>query len=173
MIALRPATPEDLALIQHWDEQPHVRGTGGDEDFNDWDWENQLGRDVAWREFLIAELDGRAIGFVQIIDCREEESHYWSEDCPPHSRAIDIWIGEADCLGKGYGTAMMRLAFARCFSDPCCQHILIDPMADNFAAHKFYESLGFKPLGPRQFGPDASLVYQLIRADWRPGENHA
>lgn len=173
MIALRPATPADLQLILHWDEQPHVRDTGGDPEWNDWNWEEELGRDVPWREFLIAELDGRPIGFIQIIDCREEDSHYWGDNCPEHSRAIDIWIGEADELGKGYGTQMMQLAFARCFAHSLCQHILIDPMADNTAAHRFYESLGFKLLGPRRFGPDDCLVYQLTRADWRSGVQDA
>lgn len=173
MIRLRTATLADLPLILHWDEQPHLRGTGGDEDWNDWDWENQLGRDVPWREFLIAELDSRPIGFVQIIDCREEESHYWGNDCPEHSWAIDIWIGEEDELGKGHGTAMMRLAIARCFAHPLCNDILIDPMADNVRAHCFYESLGFKLLGPRTFGPDDCLVYHLTRAAWRHGDPNA
>ncbi len=173
MITLRPATPDDLGLILHWDEQPHVKETGGDEDLNEWDWENQLARNVPWRELLIAMLDDRPIGFVQIIDCREEESHYWGTDCPEHSWAIDIWIGEADCLGKGYGTKIMRLAISRCFAHPFCEHILIDPMADNTAAHRFYESLGFKLQGPRRFGPDDSLVYQLARADWRNGDHNA
>jgi len=173
MITLRLATPEDLPLILNWDEKPHVRDVGGDPDWNDWNWAEELGRDVPWREFLIAELDGRPIGFVQIIDCREEESHYWGEDCPEHSRAIDIWIGEEDELGKGHGTAMMRLAIARCFAHPLCNDILIDPMADNVRAHRFYESLGFKLLGPRRFGPDDCLVYHLARAGWRNGEQHA
>lgn len=173
MIRLRPATLQDLPLILHWDEQPHVRETGGDPEWNDWNWKVELGRNVPWREFLIAERDSRAIGFIQIIDCREEESHYWGEDCPEHSRAIDIWIGEADELGKGYGTQMMRLAFERCFANPLCQHILIDPMADNIAAHRFYEALGFKLMGPRRFGPDDCLVYQLTRADWRHGAKNA
>jgi RimJ/RimL family protein N-acetyltransferase len=75
---------------------------------------------------------GRPIGFVQIIDPAREESHYWG-DCEPNLRAIDIWIGEADCLNKGYGTQMMRLAIERCFADPSVTAILIDPLASNTA----------------------------------------
>jgi len=173
MIRLRTATLSDLPLILHWDEQPHVQDVGGDPEWNDWNWDEELGREVAWREFLIAELDGRPIGFVQLIDCREEESHYWGNDCPEHSWAIDIWIGEGDELGKGHGTAMMRLAIDRCFARPFCEHILIDPMADNVRAQRFYGSLGFKLLGPRRFGPDDCLVYQLTRAGWRNGDQNA
>ena len=161
-VALRLATPDDLDLIQRWDEAPHVRETGGDPEFNDWDWAGQLGRVVPWREFLIAEVSGRPIGFLQIIDPAEEESRYWG-DCGPNLRAIDIWIGEADALGQGYGTQMMQAAIARCFADPAVAAILIDPMASNTAAHRFYERLGFRFVERRFFGPDDCFVFRLDR----------
>ena len=86
---LRKANPADLPLLRLWDEAPHVAETAGDPDWNDWDWENQLGRDVPWREMLIAEADGRPVGFVQLIDPGREESRYWG-DCQPGLRAVDI-----------------------------------------------------------------------------------
>jgi aminoglycoside 6'-N-acetyltransferase len=167
---LRPATPADLPLLKRWDEAPHLAGTLGDEDFNDWDWENQLGRAVPWREMLIAEVDGRPVGFVQIIDPAEEESHYWG-DCPTGLRAIDIWIGEPGDIRRGLGRRMMRLALGRCFADPAVTAVLVDPLADNAAAHRFYEALGFRPVGPRSFGPDRCLVYSLDVARWREGSD--
>uniref|UniRef100_UPI00202EF899 GNAT family N-acetyltransferase n=1 Tax=Dyadobacter sp. MSC1_007 TaxID=2909264 RepID=UPI00202EF899 len=106
MIKFRAATINDLNLLRHWDEQPH---TVASDPNDDWGWETELLRSPEWREQLIAELDGRPIGFVQIIDPLMEDSHYWGE-VPANLRAIDIWIGEADDLGKGYGTEMMRLA---------------------------------------------------------------
>jgi aminoglycoside 6'-N-acetyltransferase len=66
---------------------------------------------------LIAELDGRAIGFIQIIDPAQEESHYWGT-MPEGFRAIDIWIGLESDLGKGYGTEMMRQSMAGCQVPP-------------------------------------------------------
>ena len=126
--------PQDVALLRHWDEQPHVIESGVDED---WGWETELARDPPWREQLVAELDGRPIGFIQIIDPALEDSHYWGEDVPPNLRAIDIWIGEASELGKGHGTRMMELAIERCFADPAVTEILIDPLARNTRAHRF------------------------------------
>ncbi|HSF95608.1 MAG TPA: GNAT family N-acetyltransferase [Thermohalobaculum sp.] len=170
---LRPAGPEDLALLRHWDEQPHLQEIAGDPEFNDWDWENQLGRSVPWREMLIAvdDADGdRPIGFVQIIDPAREESHYWGE-VPQNLRAIDIWIGEASDIGKGHGRRMMGLAIERCFADPAVTAILIDPMVENIRAHRFYEAMGFRFVERRAFGPDDTLVYKLERADWREREN--
>jgi aminoglycoside 6'-N-acetyltransferase len=162
MINLRPATSADLALLQHWDEQPHVIDSDPNDD---WYWEIELDRTPDWREQLIAELDGRAIGFMQIIDPAREESHYWGE-IADNLRAIDIWIGEATDLGKGYGTQMMQLAIARCFADSAVTAILIDPLASNTRAHRFYERLNFQFVEARRFGEEDCFVYCLNRADW-------
>jgi aminoglycoside 6'-N-acetyltransferase len=116
---------------------------------------------------LIAELDGRPIGFLQIIDPLEEESHYWG-NTPKNLRAIDIWMGEAQDLGRGYGTVMMRLAMDRCFHNTTVTSILIDPLSSNQRAHRFYERLGFKFLEERLFGDDHCFVYQFERKDWVP-----
>ena len=166
MLRLRPATLDDLALLERWDEQPHVIESDPNDD---WGWATELGRAPDWREQLIAELDGRPIGFVQIIDPAEEDSHYWGE-CPADLRAIDVWIGDEADLGRGYGTTMMRLAIARCFAAPEVTAILIDPLASNLRARRFYERLGFRYVEDRRFGEDECAVYRLERGDWaRPG----
>ena len=72
-VTLRPATLDDVPLLQHWDEQPHVMAAGGDDDSIDWHIE--LALDPAWSWTLIGEEDGRPFGVVQVIDPREEESH--------------------------------------------------------------------------------------------------
>lgn len=162
MINLRCATLADLDLLRHWDEQPHV--IFGDPN-DDWNWEIELDRTPDWREQLIAQIEGRPIGFIQIIDPAREESHYWG-DIAANLRAIDIWIGESTDLGKGYGTKMMQLALARCFVNPAVTAVLIDPLASNTRAHRFYERLGFQFIERRQFGDDNCFVYQLERAVW-------
>lgn len=159
---LRFATTSDLALLRHWDEQPHVIASDPNDD---WGWAVELDRTPDWREQLIAELDSRPIGFIQIIDPAREESHYWG-DVPLNLRAVDIWIGEETDLGKGYGTTMMQLALARCFADPAVTAVLVDPLVSNTRAHHFYERLGFQFVEPRRFGDDDCYVYRLERADW-------
>jgi len=165
-INLRPANIDDLALLRHWHEQPHVLAATGATTGDDWGWETELAKNPAWREQLIAELDGRPLGFIQIIDPRLEETHYWGADCPPNLRAIDIWIGEAGDLGKGYGTTMMKLALEKCFAAPEVTAVIIDPLASNGSAIRFYERLGFKFVERRQFDDDDCTVYRLERADW-------
>ena len=130
------------------------------------DWPDELRGQDEYSEYLIAELNGQPIGAMQIIDPHLESTHYWGE-IEPNLRAIDIWIGEPDCLGKGYGETMMRLALQRCFADPRVSAIVIDPLASNIRAHKFYRRMGFVPVGPRTFDEDKCLVHELKRQDWR------
>ncbi len=162
-IRLRDATPADAPLLRGWEQQPHLQESGVDED---WEWETELPRKPSWRKQLIAELDGRPIGFVQIIDPAVEGSHYWGA-VEADLRAIDIWIGEAECLGRGHGSEMMRQALARCFADPAVTAVLLDPLSSNKRAHRFYRRVGFVPVGPRRLGNDDCLVMRLSRGDWQ------
>ncbi|WP_199332908.1 GNAT family N-acetyltransferase [Nostoc sp. FACHB-190] len=163
VINLRFATSADLDLLRHWDEQPHVMASDPNDD---WNWVVELEKTPDWREQLIAEIDGRPIGFIQIIDPAREESHYWG-DVAENLRAIDIWIGEESDLGKGYGTKMMQLALARCFAEPSVAAVIIDPLANNTRAHRFYERFGFQFVEYRRFGEDECFIYRLNRLDWQ------
>jgi aminoglycoside 6'-N-acetyltransferase len=170
-IVLRSVTQADVDLLDHWDRQPQVISATTDDPaatkaFQDVYWPDEFAAQDEYNQYLIAELDGRPIGAMQMIDPHLERTHYWGE-IPSNLRALDIWIGEPDCLGKGYGETMMRLAFQRCFADPAVTAIVIDPLVSNARAHKFYQRIGFKPVGQRKFGDDDCLVHELSRADWR------
>ncbi|MBE9170391.1 acetyltransferase [Pleurocapsales cyanobacterium LEGE 06147] len=159
---LRPATSADLNLLRHWDSQPHVIASNPNAQ---WDWSVELQHNELGREQLIAEINGRPIGFIEITDPARDESNYWG-NVTENLRAIDIWIGEEADLGKGYGTKMMQLALSRCFTDPTVLAVLVEPLASNTRAHRFYERLGFQFVEQRQFGDDDCFVYRLNRADW-------
>jgi aminoglycoside 6'-N-acetyltransferase len=159
-VRLRPAQGSDAALLRRWDEAPHLADSQGDDD---WQWETDLGVPRQGREQLVAELDGRPIGYVEILDPATDPERYWGE-MPPGYRAIDIWIGEPDAVGRGFGTEMMRQALERCFSDASVHTVLVDPLASNTRAHRFYERLGFRLVERRFFGEDDSFVYQLLRS---------
>jgi aminoglycoside 6'-N-acetyltransferase len=166
-LRLRDANPSDVQQLLAWDAEPHIIASKGVES---WGWERELARSPTWREQLIAEVDDRPIGFIQIIDPLLEDSHYWGE-CGTGLRAIDIWIGERDFLGKSFGSRMMRRALERCFADPSVDGILVDPMANNQRARRFYERLGFRFVEERRFGDDECAVYRLDREDWRRTES--
>lgn len=162
MIRLRKAGIEDLETLKNWDEQEHVIESDPNDD---WNWEHELTKTPEWREQFIAEFEGRAIGFVQIIDPAEEETNYWG-DVGANKRTVDIWIGEKQYLGKGYGTEMMSLALDRCFGEAGVEEVLIDPLASNKRAINFYKKLRFVFLENRTFGEDECEVYSIKRENW-------
>ena len=77
MIRLRVATIEDSPMLKKWADDVGL-WTPNDED-GSFDWDYEIPRKVDWRELLVAEQDGRPIGFIQITDAAVEESHYWGE----------------------------------------------------------------------------------------------
>ncbi len=153
-LRLRRARPGDLALLETWDRDPAVMAAGVDG--ASWRWARELRRAPPWREMLIAETWGRPVGFVQIIDPCREESRYWGR-VPAGLRAVDLWIGAAADRGRGLGARMMRLALARCRAAGA-RAVLIDPLARNRSALRFYRRMGFRPVGRRRFGEDDCLV---------------
>ena len=185
-LVLRPATIDDVPLLESWDRAPHVIAACTDDptattafDGLSWPEELQLARDLGpdvW-QILIAELvpaapapgpARRPIGVVQIIDPHREPTHYWGQ-ITPGRRALDIWIGEVDALGSGWGTRMMTSVLDRICADPGVQEVVIDPLMSNERAHRFYRRLGFRDVGPRWFGPDHCLVMSLDPAARRAG----
>lgn len=161
-VSLRSARPQDQELLEYWDTKPHVVACDPSDGL---DWEFELPRSVPWRELLIAEIEGIPIGFIQIIDPKEEETNYWGE-IGPNKRAIDIWIGEESDLNKGYGAEMMQLAIARCFENPDVDEILIDPLITNTDAIRFYERIGFEFLEQRNFDGDECFIYRFLRSSF-------
>ncbi|GAB08803.1 hypothetical protein GOARA_021_00400 [Gordonia araii NBRC 100433] len=169
-VVLRPARVEDVPQLRAWDREPHVIACTTDDpaattafDGIDWVDEIESASDVSYH--LIAEVGGRPIGAMQVIDPQREPTHYWG-DVGPNLRAVDIWIGETDALNHGYGTQMMTQVIDEAFADPAIEAIIIDPLNSNTDAHRFYQRLGFRPVGRQVFDGDDCLVHRLDRDDW-------
>lgn len=162
MLTLRSMRIDDVALLERWDDDPDVAAALGGRGADWYDWRAELGRDVAWRELLIAEEDGRPIGFVQLIDAVEEETHYWG-DPEPGTWAIDVWIGSPRDRSRGLGTDLMRAAIGRTFESHGAATIVVDPAVTNPRAIAFYRRLGFEPIGERAVDGDVCLVMRVSR----------
>lgn len=160
-VVLRKVRPEDAALLDCWDSDEAVIASNPN-DVGQSDWAAEIAADPDWRRFWIADENGRAVGVLIDIDPAREESRYWG-DCGPGLRAFDVWIGAAKDRGRGVGGEMMRLALAEAFADPAVEAVLIDPLASNAAAIRFYERAGFRPVERRRFGEDDCLVMRRDR----------
>ncbi len=157
-------------MLAEWDREPHVIACSSDKPdlevaFDGIDWPEELAQPSPVSFYCIAEVDGRPVGVMQIIDPHLEPTRYWGE-IEPNLRAMDIWIGPKDALNRGYGTQMMTIAADQAFADPAVTAIVIDPLNSNVDAHRFYQRLGFEVVGRRMFDEDDCLVHRLTRETW-------
>ena len=58
---------------------------------------------------------------------------------------------------------MMRQALARCFAPVDVEAVLIDPLASNVDAIRFYRRMGFEFVEARDLGDDHCHVHRLPR----------
>jgi aminoglycoside 6'-N-acetyltransferase len=169
-VVLRPATLDDAAIMHRWDRDPAVIACSSDNPeaevaFEGADWAEEIAAATPLSFHLIAEERGRPVGALQIVDPHLEPTAYWGA-IEPDLRAIDVWIGDPADRNRGLGAEIMRQAIELCFAAPAVAAIVIDPLASNTAAHRFYRRLGFEPVGRRLFGTDDCLVHRLERAVW-------
>lgn len=165
VVSIRAAESKDIPCLTRWDTEPHVVSATSDDPSTPelFDWAAELAPRSDGTSFYIAEVDSAPIGVLGVIDPKRERTHYWGASAP-NLRAVDIWIGERNALGKGYGTQMMRWVIELCFREPLVTAILVDPLFSNIRAHRFYRRLGFKDVHRFQFDKISDcLVMRLER----------
>ncbi len=86
---------------------------------------------------LVIEVDGAVAGLIQFGE--EEEPKY-------RHAAIDIFLDPA-FHGRGLGTEAVRRVARHLIDERGHHRITIDPAADNGAAIRAYENVGFRPVG--------------------------
>lgn len=129
---------EDLPLLDRWHRAEHVL-----EWWDDWDVE-RLDDDpnvVRW----IVSLGARPFAYIQDYDPQAEPGHHFGH-LPAGSRGIDQFIGEADLLGQGHGTAFIGAHMERLFAAGA-PAIGVDPHPSNARAIAVYRKLGFRVVG--------------------------
>ena len=122
------------------------------------------GKDPTYR--YLARIDRRPVGMFQ---------HYRIADSPEYAEAlalgedaigVDLFIGEAELIGRGHGSAMLRqflrdVAFPFHRVDVC----VIGPSVKNVAAIRAYEKTGFRALREVQIPGEADPEFLMrVRA---------
>ena len=140
MHAFRPMTPADLPLVRGWLSEPHVTRWWGDP-------EEQFqiicgDLDHPAMDQFIAARENRPFAYLQCYDLACWENGQIDPQ-PAGTRAIDQFIGEADMLDRGHGSALIR-AFTDRLLAAGTPRVVTDPDPANARAIRSYEKAGFR-----------------------------
>jgi aminoglycoside 6'-N-acetyltransferase len=134
----RPMGHADLPLIKRWLETPHV---------SEW-WHDPSDQ----FELVSGDLDHPNVAQF-IVHAGEQPFAYlqcyrlsdWTHGFGPHpdgTRGIDQFIGEADMLGRGHGSAFVRVFVDKLLAGGT-PRVVLDPEPENARAIRAYEKAGF------------------------------
>jgi len=160
-VLLRPGRPEDAGRLVHIRNEPEVARRWGDSDI-----EEEIGEGfIETDQGFVIEAGGEVVGGIQ----------YHEEDDPMYRHAgMDIFLSTSH-HGKGLGAEAIRVLARHLFEERGHHRLTIDPAADNEAAIRAYERVGFRRIGiMRKYerGPDGvwhdGLLMDMLAAEFRP-----
>lgn len=159
-VLLRTGCPEDTDILVRIRNEPEVARRWGDADIEEIG-EEFIGSD----ECFVIEVNGEVVGGIQ----------YGEEEDPMYRHAsMDIFL-TTSCHGQGLGTEAIRVLARHLFEERDHHRLTIDPAADNLAAIRAYERLGFRKVGimrSYERGPNGiwhdGLLMDMLREEFRP-----
>jgi aminoglycoside 6'-N-acetyltransferase len=160
-VLLRRGRPEDADRLIQIRNELEVAWWWGSDDIEEEISEQFIEAD----EGFVIEAYGKVVGAIQ----------YHEEDDPMYRHAgIDIFLTTLR-HGQGLGTEAIQLLARHLFEERGHHRLTIDPAADNTAAIRAYEKVGFRSVGiMRNYerGPDSvwhdGLLMDMLREEFRP-----
>jgi len=134
----RPMTTADLPLVQRWLLEPHVAEWWHDPETFEFVSGDLDHPDMA--QFIVT-LDGRPFAYLQCYRMSDWDSGFGPQ--PAGTRGIDQFIGEADMMGRGHGSAFVS-AFIEELLRNGTPRVVLDPKPTNSRAIRAYEKAGFQ-----------------------------
>jgi RimJ/RimL family protein N-acetyltransferase len=149
-LAFRPLAAADLPLLHEWLARPHVAAWWGPPasfDEVEEEFAPLLDERGPHRAYL-ALLDGAPVGYVQsYVPALCHADGWWLDEHDPGVRGVDQFLADADRLGRGLGTAMVRAFTDRLLATPGVTRVQTDPDPTNARAVRCYEKAGFRAVG--------------------------
>jgi len=135
-----PLATAHLPMVRRWLAAPHVAQWWGDanEQFD------LVSGDLdhpAMDQFIVVSGE-RLFGYLQCYDLTAWNVGFGAQ--PEGTRGIDQFIGEADMMDRGHGSAFIR-TFIDDLLASGTPRVVTDPDPDNKRAVRAYEKAGFMP----------------------------
>ena len=114
--------------------------------------------------YLIQEA-GRPVGYLQVYRADPGRGFWKGHPLPKETFGFDLFLGEADAVGRGLGTRAIGLAVAHLLAQPGARRVHVDPSPDNAAAIRAYIKAGFVRLSDIVMpgGPAAYMILEPER----------
>jgi aminoglycoside 6'-N-acetyltransferase-1b/aminoglycoside 6'-N-acetyltransferase-2 len=169
--SFRPLAEADLPLVHAWLNNPEVARWYGLDLENltrptlEQVVEHYMPRILGRRPtlcFLIMSGE-RPAGFIQAYRVGDYQEYARAVDYDDDAWAIDIFIGEDDCRGGGFGSAAVsRFVETEVFSQPGVDTAVMSPNPDNKRAIRAYEKAGFRHLKTVWMPPENAYEYVMV-----------
>ncbi len=161
-VLLRPGLPEDVERLFEIRNEPQVFRWWGEAEI-----EEIVEEFIEVERGFVIEADGVVVGAIQ----------YHEENEPMYRHAgMDIFLSTSR-QGEGLGTEALRLLARHLFEERHHHRLTIDPAAENAAAIRAYERVGFRAVGiMRRYErcPDGvwrdGLLMDMLVEEFRPNE---
>jgi RimJ/RimL family protein N-acetyltransferase len=161
----KPLCRDDLAMLHEWLQRPHVKKW--------WNEPSSLaqfqhdyllpGLDESSTRAYIAILEGSPIGFIQSYVVKTSADGWWENETDPGARGIDQFLANADQLGQGIGSSLIRAFIEQLFKDPSVTTVQTDPSPGNERAIRCYRRAGFVAVGTVDTPDGPALLMRIDR----------
>jgi aminoglycoside 6'-N-acetyltransferase len=152
-VTLRSGTPGDAELLEPIRNEPEVVRWWSELE------PGELAEFVVDDTTLVIEVEGKVVGAIQFDE--EQDPMY-------RHAGIDVYLTAAR-HGQGIGAEAVRVLARHLIEERGHHRLTIDPAADNAAAIRAYEKVGFRPVGVMRSyerGPDGTwhdgLLMELL-----------
>ncbi|GAA0524372.1 hypothetical protein GCM10011581_44610 [Saccharopolyspora subtropica] len=135
----------DVELVHRWMSTEHV-AVNWNQAWPLARWRDELAGQLAGRHSLpcVVGLDGRDVAYLELYRVRRDKlARCYPYDA--HDLGVHIAIGEADAIGRGVGTALLRaVAQGLLAADPQCRRVVAEPNVHNGASVGAFAKAGFR-----------------------------
>lgn len=161
-ISFRPLTKEDYPQFAYWLGQPHVAKWWREPATVEYVREH-YGSDPK-TSIYVALGNDKPMGIIQSYFVDDYEAHATSVNMKG-AVGVDLFIGEADLIGKGYGSVMLMNFVDQIIRKkyPSATGVIADPEVANNASIRAFEKAGFTKgsVVGGEYGPEQLMILRF------------